>query len=415
MLFSYSLGIGINKTLYDEDRSVIDEGIPDGILVVGTYGRYNPPLVSKPINGYTFADKDTLDYDTTRNDQYTQPVIDPGQAMLDVVQLEDFSMVVAGSVNSNATAGTNYITKFNLDGSFDTSFNSGSVGFNAQSSTITKDNNNNLFVGGIFTTYNGVSANRIIKLDEDGNIDFTFNYGTGFNGQVLDIVYDSVNNLIWVCGQFTSYNGTTSGSIIALNPNGSVAYSNPGTGSNATNYSMMVTTDSVFVVGGWSTWNGNSVPNGVIKLDIATNLPIDGTFQTGLGTGINSGANAIDLAYNPRTSEVIVCGSFGSFNGVASKFAVSLNMTTGAIGSTAWSSLGFTQTLCRTVRYLEYRDEIVFSGSFTDATGANSNMQRLQGYDATTAAINSTDYDIAVFGNFGQEPFEFIVYNKPTP
>ena len=76
MLFSYSLGIGINKTLYDEDRSVIDEGIPDGILIVGTYGRYNPPLVSKPINGYTFADKDTLDYDTTRNDQYTQPVIE---------------------------------------------------------------------------------------------------------------------------------------------------------------------------------------------------------------------------------------------------------------------------------------------------------------------------------------------------
>jgi len=415
MLFP-SVGIGVGwQQVKDSPSTEPDEGIPEGILVVGTYGRYNPPLSFKPINGYTFADKDTLDYDTTRNDQYTQPVIDPGQAMLDVVQLEDFSMVVAGLVNSNPTAGTNYITKFNLDGSFDTSFNSGSVGFNAQSSTIVKDNNNDLYVGGGFTTYNGVSANRIIKLDEDGNIDFTFNYGTGFNGYTRDIVYDSVNNLIWVCGDFTSYNGTTSGGIIALNPNGSVAYSNPGTGPNATIYAMMLKSDSVFAVGEWSTWNGNSVPNGIIKLDIATNLPINGTFQTGLGTGINSGAIALDVAYNPRTLEVVVCGSFGSVNGVGCKFVVSLNMITGAIGSTAWSSLGFNQTLCRTVRYLEYRDEMVFSGSFTDATGANSNMQRLQGYDATTAAINSTDYDIAVFGNFGQEPFQFIVYNKPTP
>jgi hypothetical protein len=413
MLFP-TVGIGVGwQKVGDSPSTEVDKGIPEGILVVGSYGFYEAPFVTQPINAYTFADKDTLRYDTTRNDQYTQPIIASNQGMFDIVQLEDFSMVVAGNVFSNATAGTNRITKFNLDGSFDTTFNSGGAGFDAYSYTITKDNNNDIYVGGAFTTYNGVSANRIIKLDKDGNIDFTFNYGTGFDGFIRDIVYDDVNNLIWACGDFTSYNGTTSGNIIALNPDGSVAYNNPGTGASGPAYTMKVNSDVVFLVGGWGTWNGASVGNGIIKLDILPNLPVNGSFQTGIGTGINSGSIAYDMAYNPRTLQLVVCGSFGSFNGVPANFVVSLDMNTGA-NNPAWSSLGFNQTLCRTVRYVEYRDEMVFSGSFQNASGADPHMTRLQGFDATTATIN-TDYDINVFGNFGQEPFQFIVYNKPTP
>ena len=46
------------------------------------------------------------------------------------------------------------------------------------------DSLGNYYVGGSFTTYNGVSANRIIKLTTGGTIDYTFNYGTGFNSDV---------------------------------------------------------------------------------------------------------------------------------------------------------------------------------------------------------------------------------------
>lgn len=80
-----------------------------------------------------------------------------------------------------------------------------------------------LLVGGNFNFYKTTSINRIVKLDINGNIDTSFNVGTGFNGTVFDIVYDNLDNTKYiVSGNFTTYNGVVTGPLVRLNSDGSL-------------------------------------------------------------------------------------------------------------------------------------------------------------------------------------------------
>ena len=81
-----------------------------------------------------------------------------------------------------------------------------------------------LIVGGAFTNYNGVGANRIVGVDINGNIDSGFNYGTGFNGAGLVVVcaIKKWNDKIIVVGGFNDYNGNARNNIIRLNSDGTI-------------------------------------------------------------------------------------------------------------------------------------------------------------------------------------------------
>ena len=73
---------------------------------------------------------------------------------------------------------------------------------------------------GEFTSYNGTSINRIIRLNTDGSIDTSFNVGTGLNDSAW-VVNNQVSDYILAGGSFTSYNGTSANRIIQLNMDGS--------------------------------------------------------------------------------------------------------------------------------------------------------------------------------------------------
>ena len=82
------------------------------------------------------------------------------------------------------------------------------TGFNSIVYALVIDSNNKLYVGGNFTSYKGVAANRIIRLNTDGSIDTGFTYGTGFNSIVFALVIDS-NNKLYVGGNFITYKANT--------------------------------------------------------------------------------------------------------------------------------------------------------------------------------------------------------------
>ena len=100
------------------------------------------------------------------------------------------------------------------------SFNIG-TGFNNTVRVINIQPDGKILVGGGFSTYNGTTRNRIIRLNSNGSIDTSFNIGTGFNGNVFTIDIQPDGKIL-VGGDFTTYNGTTSNRIIRLNPNGSI-------------------------------------------------------------------------------------------------------------------------------------------------------------------------------------------------
>ncbi len=72
-----------------------------------------------------------------------------------------------------------------------------------------------ILFGGSFTAYNGTTANRLIRLNPNGSVDTTFNTGTGFNSTIYTTSIQSDGKII-VGGQFTSYNGTTANRIVRL-------------------------------------------------------------------------------------------------------------------------------------------------------------------------------------------------------
>ena len=109
----------------------------------------------------------------------------------------------------------------------DTSFNT-TTGFvnteDVQDMVLQPDGK--LIVLGQFTSYKGVSINRIVRLNSDASIDPTFQTSGatfGFNGNISRncTVLQSDGKVI-VGGAFTTYSGVTYNRIIRLNSNGTI-------------------------------------------------------------------------------------------------------------------------------------------------------------------------------------------------
>src|SRR5690606_37875042 len=107
------------------------------------------------------------------------------------------------------------IARLNTDGTFDTTFNTGGAGFNDEVNKLFVQSDDKIVVGGFFTTYNGATQNRLIRLDPDGSVDTTFVTGTGIPGGWVQsfAFYDTYNSQesneqIFVGGSVASYNGT---------------------------------------------------------------------------------------------------------------------------------------------------------------------------------------------------------------
>ena len=79
-----------------------------------------------------------------------------------------------------------------------------------------------LILVGSFTSFNGVTANRIVRLNLDGSVDQSFSGGSGADGDIYSIRYNATTDKIVISGNFTTFNGKASSGVALLNSNGSV-------------------------------------------------------------------------------------------------------------------------------------------------------------------------------------------------
>lgn len=230
-----------------------------------------------------------------------------------IVEQADGKILATGDFTSFSGVARNRIARLNTDGSLDTSFVVG-TGFNSITSGIDVDSQGRIVVCGSYSSYSGVSANRIIRLTTGGTVDSSFSYGTGFNNVTNSVVINSDDSM-YVGGYFSSYNGTSSNRIIKLSGTGAVDTSfNVGTGlnSNTTNQPVGLISDGndgVYVYGHFTTYSGISA-NRFTKL-----LPtgqIDPTFN--IGTGFNA---SVVTAFKVLDDKLMVYGTFTQFNGLS--------------------------------------------------------------------------------------------------
>jgi hypothetical protein len=75
--------------------------------------------------------------------------------------------------------------------------------------------NGKIIAGGLFTSYNGISRNHILRLNSDGTLDNSFSTGIGLNNSVYSFGIQSTGKII-AGGPFSSFEGTTTNGILRL-------------------------------------------------------------------------------------------------------------------------------------------------------------------------------------------------------
>jgi uncharacterized delta-60 repeat protein/uncharacterized repeat protein (TIGR01451 family) len=271
---------------------------PDGKIIVGGYfTSYNGTTINRIARLNADGSLDTgFNPGTSFNSTLYSTAIQP-----------DGKIIVGGYFTSFNGTTTNRIARLNADGSLDTGFNPG-TGFNwyVYSTVIQPDGK--IIVGGQFTSVNGTTINSIARLNPDGSLDTGFNPGTGFNGAVLSTALQPDGKII-VGGRFTSFNGTTTNRIVRLNPDGSLdAGFNSGIGFSYFVWSITLQPDGKIIVGGeFTSYNGTE------RKYIARLNP-----NGGLDTGFNPGTifnNYVRSTAIQSDGEIIVGGYFTFFNG----------------------------------------------------------------------------------------------------
>jgi hypothetical protein len=98
------------------------------------------------------------------------------------------------------------------------------MGTISRSTTVTmiyRTKDDKYIIGGNFTSYNGTVAYSLVRLNNDGTLDNTFNAGQGFAGSPYSMTETNDGKLI-IGGKFTSYRDKPVQNITMINSNGTL-------------------------------------------------------------------------------------------------------------------------------------------------------------------------------------------------
>ena len=308
----------VNNTLYSSEK------YSSGIVEVQT------PIL-------TAADSLTMAISDPAIDCYTLGAWNAGASNPEMmIEQPDGKIVYVGYFTSYNGTAANRIIRLNSDFSVDDTFVYG-TGFNNDATALAIQSDGKLIVGGNFTSYNGTSRNRIVRLNTDGSLDTTFSIGTGFSASVWSILVQSDGKII-AGGDFTTYSGASRPGVIRLNSNGSIDTTFAAASAvNSTVYQVAIQSDGKVLAGGlFSSYSGVSV-GGLVRLTTAG--IIDSTFPTsGVTTGSFAGVYSLDVLSDGK---IMLGGNFLTYSGVSSRDIARIN-SNGTYDATFNVGSGFT-------------------------------------------------------------------------
>jgi uncharacterized delta-60 repeat protein len=301
-----------------------------------------------------------------------------------------------------------YLHKFK-DGKLDNYFSKNLwIGFtpNASSnsgiSSITFQSDNKILACGSFTGFNGNTRNRFLRLNNDGTEDTSFNnnLGTGFNVAIFTRPAIQSDGKILVGDNFTSFNGNTRNRLVRINSDGTedtAFYTNLGTGFNVAINAVVLQSDGKILVGGAFTTLNGTTRNRLVRLN--TDGTLDSTFSTNLGTAFNAIVRTIVLQSDGK---ILVGGEFTTLNGITRNRLVRLN-TDGTQDTTFNDNLGTGFSISGTtpradVIVLQSDGKILVSGLYNTFNGNPRTFVRLN-TDGTEDATFATNLGTGPAGN----------------
>ena len=344
---SFNIGTGFNNTVFY--IAIQSDG---RILVGGSFTSYQSVASSRIIR---------LNAGGLRDTSFNIGTGFSSTVIFIAIQ-SDKKVICGGSFTAYQGVSANRIVRLNTDGSIDASFNIG-TGLDNTVNSIAIQSDGRILVVGVFTTYQGISANRIIRLNADGSIDSTFFVGIGFSNAVRTIVIQSDGKLL--CGGlFIRYQGQPVNRIIKLNSNSTIDDSfNVGSGFNNTVDSIAVQLDGKVICGGSFTAYQGVSANRIVRLN--TDGSIDASFN--MGTGFSGTVNCIVIQSDGK---ILVCGGFTAYQGVSANYIIRLN-TDGSRDASFNMGTGF--SIIANYIAIQSGGRILVGGVFTSYQSVASN------------------------------------------
>ena len=243
----------------------------------------------------------------------------------------DGKLVIAGDFSTYNGTTRSRLARLNADGTLDASFTVG-AGLDDRATTLALLPGGKILLGGSFTTVRGVARNRVAVLNSDGTLDSSFDPGTGPNDVVYSAAVQADGRMV-LCGEFTTYAGVAANRLVRLNANGTLDSTFTTTSAaNARIYALAVQADGRLVVGGDFTGYDGAGRGGVARIN--ANGSLDSTFAPPAIGGVRS-----LLVQEDR--RVLVHGSFASVGGApATAYLARLN--TDGSRDTAFAAAGLT-------------------------------------------------------------------------
>ncbi|MCX6414995.1 MAG: hypothetical protein NTU77_10405, partial [Actinobacteria bacterium] len=241
----------------------------------------------KILVGGVFADWDgatahavvRLNADGTRDTAFTTANGTAASGAVNSIAVQsDGQILLGGSFTTWNSATVGKVVRLNTAGTRDTAFTTGTgaggvagVGVNS----IAVQSDGGILLGGTFTSWNGATVGKFVRLNANGAQDtaFTTANGTGVAGSAsvgVNSVAVQSDGRILLGGNFQGWSGSTAGRVLRLNSDGArdTAFTTAnGSGANITVYSVAVQTDGKVLLGGlFTAWNGATVP-GIVRLE----------------------------------------------------------------------------------------------------------------------------------------------------
>ena len=282
------------------------------------------------------------------------------------------NVYVGGAFTTYSGSTVNRFVKTTPSGTIDGTFISGSIAFNGQSSAGFNGNvravlvsGSNIYMGGEYTTYQASLINYLVKLDNTGAVDTTFNVGIGPNNNVTSMVTQSDGKLLISGPSFTTYSGSSSTRIARINTNGTRDTTFiSGAGLNGVAYDMKVQPDGKIIAAGTFTTYSGSTNSGIVRIN--TNGTKDTTFNVGLGS-----TGAINQLALQSDGKIIAIGATTAYSGSSNAGIVRIN-TDGTKDTTFNMGSGFNTTSVLAIG-IQSTGKIIVGGNFSIYSGSTNN------------------------------------------
>ena len=303
----------------------------------------------------------------------------------------DGKILITGLFNSINGMPHYNVLRLNPDSTVDSSFN---VNTGRSTRALLLQPDGKVVIAGNFGQVNGVPRSRIARVNADGTLDLTFDPGTGADRFIRALAQDSTGN-IYAGGEFTVFNGISRRGIVKLTPTGTVdpAFNPAGGGVNSPLVQAITPPDSagrIVIAGNFTTYNGTNARR-IARIDTTTGA-IDPTFQT--GSGFSSQVNALQAAPDGK---YYAGGNFTSYQGVTRRLVARLN-NDGTLDSD-FADTGLTGIIFS----LAVQNGKVYVGGHDFFSSPQSIMLRLTSSGAPDPSFNiGTGFEIVPYFSYGQ-------------